>query len=42
MDWAAFFTSLGDFILRVGWKVVLILSVPVLLWKLMDMKGKKS
>lgn len=42
MDWPAFFDALGNFILRVGWKVVLGLSVPVLIWKWFDMLSKRG
>lgn len=40
MDWSAFFDALGPFILKIGVPSILILSVPVLLWKYWDTHPK--
>jgi len=42
VNWAEFWAGLEHFVTSVGWIVVLALSVPVLLWKLMDMRSKRS
>jgi hypothetical protein len=42
MDWPSFFESAEGFVLSVGWKVVLLLSIPFLIWKALDTWGKRK
>lgn len=40
MEWDPFFTALGMFIIKIGVPSLLILSIPVLIWKRWDMRSK--
>ena len=40
MDWTALGAAAEHFILTVGWKIGVVFSVIVLIWKYMDMRSK--
>lgn len=43
-QWHLFFDAFGDFLARFGWgwRIILALSVPFLVWKFLDAWGKRK